>query len=264
MNMMDRNEQYFKVYDWMVQLGISGNELNLYALIYSFTKGGDFKVIARSYIVKRLGIVESCVKSNIKSLLDKGLIEREEVMKGNIMVCQYKALISPVGGRKMTPSKNDPVKKCPHRGAENDPIGGRKMTPYNKSNNKDNNKISSTTNIAHDVEEMKKDTMWQEMICMKHKLKLQDLDELFDEFVLECNCGAIECHQNIADAKKHFHSWLRIYLKNKRNGTNTNRRNTPIDNIEQAQQQAIRESLAIIGQTANGSGEVQSIFPFDE
>lgn len=237
--MAKKNETYFIVHNWMVEIGLSGNELNVFALIYSFSKDGDFKVMSRSYIASRVGITETGTKKIIDSLVRNGYIEREKDFVGNIMVMKYRAYPkTKLPRNKVTPY---PVTKLPPTPKQNYP------------NNKDNNNIiinSSTTNAcAHDslddeIKGMRSDMIWLEPICMNHKIMLSELDSLFDAFKLECQCNAVKGHPDMTEAKKHFNNWIRKYLDRKRYATN--RRNNPLDNIERAQQQAIAESMELI------------------
>lgn len=235
--MAKKNETYFIVHNWMVEIGLSGNELNVFALIYSFSKDGDFKVMSRSYIASRVGITETGTKKIIDSLVRNGYIEREQDFVGNIMVMKYRTYPqTKLPRNKVTPY---PVTKLPPTPKQN--------YPNNKDNNKDN--INTTTTNAHthdklqdEIDEMNRDESWQETICMNHKLQLSDLDNLFSQFKIECLCNDKKEHPTITEAKQHFNNWL--YKKENRNGNN--RRNNSIDNIERAQQQAIAESMELI------------------
>lgn len=237
--MAKKNETYFIVHNWMVEIGLSGNELNVFALIYSFSKDGDFKVMSRSYIASRVGITETGTKKIIDSLVRNGYIEREQDFVGNIMVMKYRAYpVTKLPRNKVTPY---PVTKLPPTPKQN--------YPNNKDNNKDN--INTTTTNAHththdklqdEIDELKRDESWKEYICMNHKIEKSRIDELLIQFKLECLCNGEHEHLNLSKTKYHFNNWL--YKKENKNGSN--RRNNPIDNIERAQQQAIAESMELI------------------
>ena len=107
-----------------------------------------------------------------------------------------------------------------------------------------------------EIDEMKRDESWQETICMNPKLQLFDLDNLFRQFKIERLCNDKKEHPTITEAKQHFNNWL--YKKEHRNG---NKRNNPIDNIERAQQHAIRESMEFIRQTEERDTQVQDTMP---
>ena len=75
---------------------------------------------------------------------------------------------------------------------------------------------SSTTHArTHEggfVEELLKEEIWIEQMCMKHKISKVDLENWLSEFQLDAECRGKK-HDNISDAKQHFNDWLRIQLK---------------------------------------------------
>ena len=62
------------------------------------------------------------------------------------------------------------------------------------------------------VEELLKEEIWLEQMCMKHKISKVDLEAWLNEFQLDTECRGKK-HDNISDAKQHFNDWLRIQLK---------------------------------------------------
>ena len=218
-------ELYIICYDWMTtKYGLSGNEKLMYALIYGMTKNGEYITLSTSYLKSRMGITERGTMKVITALYDKGLIDKDYTFKKGVRVCQYKALLPD----KIVPlNKVNPRKKFSDTPEKSSVIPLNKLGGYNNNILIDNN-ISSTTTNAHakdkllsEIDELKNDRIWIEPICMKHKINLSELDVLFDAFILECQCNAVTGHIDIADAKRHFNSWLRIY-KSKENGTNSN------------------------------------------
>jgi len=76
------NETSFtRVYDWMAnKLNLSGNELLVYALIYSFARCGKKEFYGSAeYIAARLNIGLRTVMYSLKKLADKGLIKKRDV-----------------------------------------------------------------------------------------------------------------------------------------------------------------------------------------
>lgn len=251
--MAKTKEQYIIVYDWMtVHLGLSGNERMIYALFYGYCKDGEWCAVSQESIAKRLGASVVGINKAIISLISKGYIKREEVIGKNGMTYKYMILVN-----QKTPQQSLPLNKVyPQTKLGSTPKQSWGVTPKQSlGNNKDNNKynINTTTTNAHththnrlqdEIDEMRCDMIWLEPICMKHHIQLSELDDLFNQFKLECLCNDKKEHPTITEAKQHFNSWLRIYLKQKSYGNN--RRNNPIDNIERAQQQAIAESMELI------------------
>ena len=254
-------ELYIICYDWITtKYGLSGNEKLMYALIYGMTKNGEYVTLSSTYLTSRIGCNGNTVTNVISSLMAKGLLDKQPIYKGRVKLCQYKALQPD----SITPPKNNPLKNW---GGSTPKIGGvvpQKLGGYNNNILIDNN-ISSTTTNAHthdklqdEIDEMRGDMIWLEPICMKHHIQLSELDELFNQFKLECLCSDKKEHQNITDAKEHFHKWL-YFFKKHRNGNN--RRSNPIDNIERAQQQAIAESMEFIRETKERDSQVQDTMP---
>lgn len=266
--MAKTKEQYIIVYDWMTDhLRLSGNERMIYALFYGYCKDGDWCTVSQECIAKRLGASVVGINKAIISLIKKRYIKREEVIGKNGMTYRYMILVN-----QKTPQQSLPLNKVyPQTKLGSTPKQNWGVTPKQSlGNNKDNNKYNintTTTTNAHththdklqdEIDEMRGDMIWLEPICMKHHIQLSELDDLFNQFKLECLCSDKKEHQNITDAKQHFHKWLYYLLKEHRNG---NKRNNPIDNIERAQQQAIRESMEFIREAKERDSQVQDTIP---
>ena len=99
---------------------------------------------------------------------------------------------------------------------QNDPQNDPQTNPLYKKKEK-NILLSSSTAHArtHEggfVEELLKEEIWLEQMCMKHKISKVDLEAWLNEFQLDTECRGKK-HDNISDAKQHFNDWLRIQLK---------------------------------------------------
>lgn len=99
---------------------------------------------------------------------------------------------------------------------QNDPQNDPQTNPLYKKKEK-NILLSSSTAHArtHEggfVEELLKEEIWLEQMCMKHKISKVDLEAWLNEFQLDTECRGKK-HNNISDAKQHFNDWLRIQLK---------------------------------------------------
>ena len=75
---MLKNDNYVLIHGWMVnKLGLSGNDLLIYAVIFGFSQDGDGCFSGkRQYLADWCGSSERAVSRNLKNLLDKGLIEQ--------------------------------------------------------------------------------------------------------------------------------------------------------------------------------------------
>lgn len=134
---MDWN--YYIVFRWMrTALGLSGNELNAFALVYSYSQDGQgcyYGSLAET--AELLGVSVRTARELLHGLAGKGLLVKEDTFVGGVKFCSYR-----VGKKFPEGGKNFPEvgKKFPW--------GGEKISPNNKSYNKSNNKIDSLYN-AH-------------------------------------------------------------------------------------------------------------------
>lgn len=100
---------------WMSKLGLKGNELRLYALIYSYSQdkqGGFFGSI--EYIKQRLSISRRAVFNLLQSLVERELIEKIVTMNGNITMYTYEIVPNKYTGAENAP----PVQKVHSTSAE--------------------------------------------------------------------------------------------------------------------------------------------------
>ena len=123
----------FMIHDFMVEdLGLSGVTLQVYALIYSFTRAGGDCHGSLEYIAQRVGAARASVHRALTQLLAKKfIIKLSKTSKGN---CRYKAnLVLPSQNETVNESQNEieVVSKCDG--------GSLKMILNNKDNNKDDN-----------------------------------------------------------------------------------------------------------------------------
>lgn len=266
---MKQVETFYTTYDWMVEIGLSSNDLNLYALIYSFTREGKFWMASRSYLAKRIGCSVITVYKSIQFLQDNGLLEKREVMKGNVLSVEYKAIkkLNPIKKLNSSPIKklNSPIKKI-----NSSPI--KKLNTNNKDNNKYNNKennnnssLRSELNIAHDDGF---DEFWMAYDYKKSKATAQKAWRNLSKKDREAAMQGVEpykqdcrrCQRSMQYAATYLHkrTWEDDFTKTVDYG---NKRNNPIDNIERAQQQAIRESMEFIREAKERDSQVQDTMP---
>lgn len=85
---------YIIEFYWMTKLGLTTNEMRVYALIYSYSQDGQGSYYgAISYIQERLSIkARSTVFEILKSLIKKNLIEKNETYLNNQKMIQYKVI----------------------------------------------------------------------------------------------------------------------------------------------------------------------------
>lgn len=101
---MSMETNKFKVENWItvpgfavVELGLSGNELLCYSLVYGFTqdKETEFKG-SLTYIASALNVTKQNAKKIIDRLIERGLIDKHEIYVSGVKFCHYMA--NRVGG----------------------------------------------------------------------------------------------------------------------------------------------------------------------
>ena len=73
------------------------------------------------------------------------------------------------------------------------------------------------------IAELKNAPIWQEQMCMRHKLSPAELARWLDTFSLDAECRGTT-HRDLSDTKRHFNDWLRIQIREQRKINNENNR----------------------------------------
>ena len=90
-----KKESFFTVQAFMVnELKLKGNELLIYAIIFGFSQAeNQFFTGSLNYLASWCGISsKTTVKTILNNLIDKGLLEKEDIYKNGVKYCKYKAL----------------------------------------------------------------------------------------------------------------------------------------------------------------------------
>lgn len=92
---MISNNNYINIQGFMVKdLGLKGNELLVYALIYGFSQDGETWFTGSSkYISDWLNIDRRNVLAVLQKLVNKGLLIKNEKIINGVKLCDYKAVI---------------------------------------------------------------------------------------------------------------------------------------------------------------------------
>ena len=93
-----KKESFFTVQAFMVnELKLKGNELLIYAIIFGFSQAeNQFFTGSLNYLASWCGISsKTTVKTILNNLIDKGLLEKEDIYKNGVKYCKYKALTEP-------------------------------------------------------------------------------------------------------------------------------------------------------------------------
>lgn len=130
MYVSDKN--FITIQGWMLRLGIKGNELLAYALVYCFSQDNNSKFNGSlTYIQEWLQSSRNTAISTMRSLEEKGLIIKKQEENNRVITNYYVAVVPPNGGS----AKNElPVQNLSEGSANSAP------------NNKIYNKNSSRSN----------------------------------------------------------------------------------------------------------------------
>lgn len=81
-------KEFFSIFDWMVEKGLSGNELVCYAYLCKETAQGE-KSFTGGYekIAKAIGVTFPTAYNVLKKMKEKGLVQYESVTEISV-VCE--------------------------------------------------------------------------------------------------------------------------------------------------------------------------------
>lgn len=144
------DENYINIMGWMVnKLHLKGNELLIYAIIYGFSQAeqqtfsGSLQYLADWTNSTRQGVMK-----NLKSLLDKGLIDKKDININGVKFCEY------------CTTELQGVYNKVYRGVQQSLTGGVQQSLHNNinidnTNNNINNNISEKRFKPPTVDEVK-------------------------------------------------------------------------------------------------------------
>ena len=87
---MERNDYIHIQASMVTELGLSGNQLIIYALVHGFCKDGIHEFTGSiNYICEWTNLSRSTVISILKQLVEDGLLVKRTYMKNNVTFCAY-------------------------------------------------------------------------------------------------------------------------------------------------------------------------------
>ena len=86
-----KSENYIVIQGWMrTELGLKGNDLLVYAIIYGFTQAESQRFTGSlGYLAEWCGATKQGVIGNLKKLLERGLIQKEDRYINGIKIVEY-------------------------------------------------------------------------------------------------------------------------------------------------------------------------------
>ena len=131
---------YYTVQGWMLsELGLKGNALAVYAIIYGFSQDGQSEYAGSArYLCEWLGCSRSTIMEVLKKLVEKGYLEKRDIYKNGITYCTY--MTTPRGCPKIGQGVRESVK-----GVSENRTGGvresdRGCPKIGHNNTRDNNR----------------------------------------------------------------------------------------------------------------------------
>ena len=93
-----RDNNYINIQGWMVtKLGLSGNDLLVYAIIYGFSQDdGSMFTGSLQYLADWCNATKQGIQKNLNKLVKNGYIQKEEYYENKVKFCNYYA--TPPGG----------------------------------------------------------------------------------------------------------------------------------------------------------------------
>lgn len=88
------DNSYITIQSWMrTKLGLKGNDLLVYAIIYGFSQDQKSKFTGSlQYLADWCGATKQGIQKNLKNLIDMGYIEKQEDIINGIKFCSYSCI----------------------------------------------------------------------------------------------------------------------------------------------------------------------------
>lgn len=144
--------RYITIQEWMLELGIGGNDLLAYALVFGFCQDGKscFRG-SYDYLARWLGCTRRTAITVVERLVELGLLRKEVKDVNGVRFCDLYAL-TPGGCNYFTSSEN-----FAPRGENSSQGGGENFSPHNNSNhnayaNRDNKEKERSINTSKEKE----------------------------------------------------------------------------------------------------------------
>lgn len=158
-----KSENHYTVIGWMRKLGLKGNDLAVYAIIYGFSQTEEQKFTGSlQYLADWCGSTKQGILKNLKNLIDAGLITKNEVIKNNVKFCEYSCTVL------------------------NSVEQGIKLS---LTNNKDDNKDIISKDI-NNIKNPEKDNFLGSAKAEKKPNLYSNCISLIDDFINEHNCSS--------------------------------------------------------------------------
>ena len=138
-----KNTNYYTVHGWMInELGLSGNDLLIYAIIYGFSQDGSTEFTGSlNYLVSFINSTKPTVINCLKKLCERGLLVKTDRIINNQNFPTYTAVVPD-----LTSGKNSlpPIKNSLLGDSKNSLPPSKESLPNNTSIINSNNQTNSS------------------------------------------------------------------------------------------------------------------------
>ena len=134
--MVVRRENYINIHGWMVtELGLKGNSLLIYAIIYGFSQEeGQQFTGSLQYLADWTNSTRRGVLKNLQELVNAGLIEKETTVLNGVKFCAYRRTKFHRGMEQSTPGHGTKFTKDVEQSSPNNLLDNSTNNLTNKKN----------------------------------------------------------------------------------------------------------------------------------
>lgn len=203
-----QNENYIVIQGFMVNdLKLKGNELLIYAIIYGFSQDEEQRFTGSlQYLSDWTNSTKQSVLNNLKSLIEKGLISKEEKFINGVKFVEY-------------------YSKKFNGGIQKSLIGGiQKSLTNNIVNNNiiDNIEEKYKKEIYYEDKEL--NDLFIEYLNLRKKIKAVNSDRAIKGLINKLECYSDDVKKEMID-EAIIHSWKSVYPLNKQGKETLEERN---------------------------------------
>lgn len=191
---MIKNENYYTIFGWMLnELNLSGIDLVVYAIIYSFSQDGESEFKGSlAYIAEFTGASERTIRRSLRHLEDMGFIEMNERNQSAGITNSYRSIVDLDRLSKLGNQKNCPPPE-EQRGADKMTAPGGQIVRGGGQNDRP----IINKNINTSDKERKKESIKKEASSL--------FEEMSDEELLDWGQNPIDLSDPQQEAE--FYAW---------------------------------------------------------
>lgn len=177
-----KDENYYQVQGWMLnRLGLKGNALNVYAIIYAFSQDGESWFSGSlKYLSDFTNSTTRTIISTLQYLTENGYLVKRESLENGVKLCSYRAVRTlPGGSEEISPGVKKlrgGSEKISSKGVKKLHGGYEEISHNNKLDNKSNNKEENKlcANLSKKTLDEFFDSLWQLYPNKKGKGQVSD------------------------------------------------------------------------------------------